>query len=195
MMCNGYLPMMNMQRSAYPTSMPYPQFANNMPSESVLRGKEFLRVEAQSQQSMYMPQEAKGLGTLSNQIRIGKLTVEQRRQKIERYRDKREKRVWRKKISYTCRKRVADQRIRIKGRFISKTEAIVLHREESKSESPDQVKVTSPENALPENLPSKIRILDNKVVSVVSMPEKVNAKKKKEVRRIFSITPNRPGAL
>lgn len=45
--------------------------------------------------------------------------------KIEKYKNK--KRNWAKKISYDCRKRVADTRLRIKGRFISKkdTEKIV----------------------------------------------------------------------
>ncbi len=38
--------------------------------------------------------------------------------KIERYKNK--KRNWQKKIAYDCRKRVADTRLRIKGRFISK---------------------------------------------------------------------------
>ena len=38
--------------------------------------------------------------------------------KIEKYKAK--KRNWAKKISYDCRKRVADTRLRIKGRFISK---------------------------------------------------------------------------
>lgn len=38
--------------------------------------------------------------------------------KIERYKNK--KRNWAKKIAYDCRKRVADTRLRIKGRFISK---------------------------------------------------------------------------
>ena len=54
--------------------------------------------------------------------KIGRLTTEQRKEKIDRYRAKRHKRVWQKRISYTCRKRVADQRIRIKGRFVSKNE-------------------------------------------------------------------------
>lgn len=41
-----------------------------------------------------------------------------RNQKIEKYKSK--KRNWKKKISYDCRKKVADTRLRIKGRFISK---------------------------------------------------------------------------
>eukprot|EP01017_Pseudomicrothorax_dubius_P051474 TRINITY_DN9914_c0_g1_i5.p1 TRINITY_DN9914_c0_g1~~TRINITY_DN9914_c0_g1_i5.p1 ORF type:complete len:181 (+),score=49.02 TRINITY_DN9914_c0_g1_i5:65-607(+) len=49
-----------------------------------------------------------------------KIRIE-RKAKIERY--KKKKREWKKKISYDCRKRVADSRKRIKGRFISKKES------------------------------------------------------------------------
>lgn len=42
----------------------------------------------------------------------------ERSMKIERYKNK--KRNWQKKIAYDCRKKVADTRLRIKGRFISK---------------------------------------------------------------------------
>ncbi len=38
--------------------------------------------------------------------------------KIQRYKNK--KRIWNHPVSYSCRKRVADNRLRIKGRFISK---------------------------------------------------------------------------
>lgn len=44
--------------------------------------------------------------------------------KIEKYKNK--KRSWAKKISYDCRKRVADTRLRIKGRFISKKVLYIL---------------------------------------------------------------------
>jgi len=46
--------------------------------------------------------------------------------KIERY--KRKKRNWQKKISYDCRKRVADTRLRIKGRFISKKDTEKIYK-------------------------------------------------------------------
>lgn len=58
--------------------------------------------------------------------RIGQLTAEERRNKIEKYLTKRKKRSWSKKISYDCRKRVADSRLRIKGRFVTKEQAVAV---------------------------------------------------------------------
>jgi hypothetical protein len=40
-----------------------------------------------------------------------------------RYILKRKSRNWNKKVSYDCRKRVADSRLRIKGRFITRDQA------------------------------------------------------------------------
>lgn len=47
----------------------------------------------------------------------------ERQLKIQKYLEKKRKRTWHKKISYSCRKKVADQRLRVKGRFISKKQA------------------------------------------------------------------------
>lgn len=48
---------------------------------------------------------------------------ETRRDKVERYLRKRKNRNWNKKISYKCRKEVADSRLRVKGRFITRVQA------------------------------------------------------------------------
>merc|ERR1711937_497897 len=49
--------------------------------------------------------------------RIGTLTLEERRARILRYRQKRHERNFRKRIKYNCRKTLADSRPRIRGRF------------------------------------------------------------------------------
>lgn len=46
---------------------------------------------------------------------------ETREVKIERYRMKKSRRIWGRKISYDCRKKVADGRERINGRFVKKS--------------------------------------------------------------------------
>jgi len=50
------------------------------------------------------------------------ISRQERDRKILRYLEKKRKRVYVKRISYDCRKRVADNRQRVKGRFISKKE-------------------------------------------------------------------------
>lgn len=52
-----------------------------------------------------------------------KVKYTERQLKIQKYLEKKRKRTWHKKISYSCRKKVADQRLRVKGRFISKKQA------------------------------------------------------------------------
>ncbi|GLT76615.1 hypothetical protein SLA2020_482670 [Shorea laevis] len=49
--------------------------------------------------------------------KLGKLSAEQRREKIHRYMKKRNERNFSKKIKYACRKTLADSRPRVRGRF------------------------------------------------------------------------------
>jgi hypothetical protein len=61
------------------------------------------------------------------QIKIlGGLTPEERQEKINRYLEKRRRRSFTKKVAYDCRKKVADQRIRVKGRFVTRKQVFEL---------------------------------------------------------------------
>ena len=61
----------------------------------------------------------------SNKV-VSVLTKEERRKKIAKFLEKRKRRIWNKKVSYDCRKKVADKRLRIKGRFVTREQAYAL---------------------------------------------------------------------
>mmetsp|Transcript_29742 Transcript_29742/g.45082 ORF Transcript_29742/g.45082 Transcript_29742/m.45082 type:complete len:306 (+) Transcript_29742:1119-2036(+) len=54
--------------------------------------------------------------------RIGIYTPAERAAIISRFQCKRARRVWNKKIRYNCRKNLADRRLRVKGRFVKRSE-------------------------------------------------------------------------
>lgn len=87
---------------------------------SSLAAKDELKLEVPS---MLAIESKKGMVIAK---RVGKLTIEERQRKIERYRAKKNLRVWEKRINYNCRKQVADKRLRVKGRFVSKEEALAF---------------------------------------------------------------------
>ena len=53
---------------------------------------------------------------------IGAYTLEERRKKLERYFAKRSRRIWNRNVRYQCRKNIAVNRLRVRGRFISREE-------------------------------------------------------------------------
>ena len=63
---------------------------------------------------------------IKSDLNIGSFSQSQRQEKIQKYLEKKRRRTWHKKIHYACRKKVADQRIRYKGRFIKKDQIIPL---------------------------------------------------------------------
>lgn len=54
---------------------------------------------------------------------LAKFFKESRQDKLNRFLKKRLLRNWGKKINYLCRKQVADSRLRIKGRFVTREQA------------------------------------------------------------------------
>lgn len=54
--------------------------------------------------------------------RVGAYTLEQRAVLVTKFHSKRGRRIWRKKIKYDCRKKLADKRPRLKGRFVTQEE-------------------------------------------------------------------------
>lgn len=59
-------------------------------------------------------------GRLDELHRIGTYSPRSRRKRIDRFLEKRRRRIWRKRIKYDVRKNFADSRLRVKGRFVRK---------------------------------------------------------------------------
>lgn len=57
---------------------------------------------------------------------VGQYSPELRRQRIDKFHEKRSRRVWTKKVKYDVRKNFADSRLRVKGRFVKKEEEHVM---------------------------------------------------------------------
>lgn len=68
--------------------------------------------------------------------RIGVYTASERAAIIARFQAKRSRRVWNKKIRYSCRKNLADRRLRVKGRFVKRTPETGASIERSDSPTP-----------------------------------------------------------
>ena len=72
--------------------------------------------------------------------KIGNLTKKERNEKIEKYLKKKNKRKWDKKINYGCRKKVADTRLRMKGRFIARKQFYATINNENNDKNMDTQK-------------------------------------------------------
>jgi len=59
---------------------------------------------------------------LNKDGRIGIYLPDARKARIAKFHSKRKMRIWRKRIKYDCRKKLADSRPRIKGRFVKRSD-------------------------------------------------------------------------
>jgi hypothetical protein len=57
---------------------------------------------------------------------VGAYSPDSRRLRVQRFVDKRDRRVWKKKVKYDVRKNFADSRLRVKGRFVKKEDEEML---------------------------------------------------------------------
>ncbi|KAM0963344.1 hypothetical protein FF1_022471 [Malus domestica] len=71
-------------------------------------------------------------------FKVGKLSVEERKEKIHRYMKKRNERNFTKKIKYACRKTLADSRPRVRGRFAKNDDFGETHRSAGSNHEDDE---------------------------------------------------------
>eukprot|EP00588_Corethron_pennatum_P012685 CAMPEP_0194267046 /NCGR_PEP_ID=MMETSP0169-20130528/1723_1 /TAXON_ID=218684 /ORGANISM="Corethron pennatum, Strain L29A3" /LENGTH=375 /DNA_ID=CAMNT_0039007847 /DNA_START=344 /DNA_END=1471 /DNA_ORIENTATION=+ len=60
--------------------------------------------------------------SVQKETKIGAYTPADRKARIAKFHSKRKSRIWRKRIKYDCRKKLADSRPRIKGRFVKRSD-------------------------------------------------------------------------
>ncbi|BFG14211.1 hypothetical protein CerSpe_004850 [Prunus speciosa] len=104
--------------------------------ESLPRGFNHEDLQALSAESQQLVNGAGNSSSLPTEIpiaedpnfKVGKLSVEERKEKIHRYMKKRNERNFTKKIKYACRKTLADSRPRVRGRFAKNDDFGETHR-------------------------------------------------------------------
>jgi len=81
---------------------------------------------ARSNSSQYSAGDQRQGSASDEKHYIGAYSPDARRKRIQRFMEKRTKRVWTKKVKYDVRKNFADSRMRVKGRFVKKEDEELL---------------------------------------------------------------------
>ena len=130
-----------------------------------------------------------------NEVVVGVYTRAERAAKIARYREKRVRRQWNKKIMYNCRKSFADNRPRVGGRFIKMKEPQQITQENISTSSNSLSSTSNPSssslnnnnnNTNEENKKTDIHIIDNNNnldLSIPSIPRINSVEIKSEPKR------------
>ena len=81
-----------------------------------------------AKQNTEFPHQTKPLNNPMSQMDrlIGPLTESERMEKVRRYLNKKRNKLNMKKFTYKCRKQVAEKRLRIKGRFVTREQAFEI---------------------------------------------------------------------
>ncbi|XP_010909226.1 uncharacterized protein [Elaeis guineensis] len=90
--------------------------------------------DLQGMNGMQAPGDSYNQEGMAIQGRVGRYNSEERKEKIEKYRSKRNQRNFHKKITYACRKTLADSRPRVRGRFARNGETEILTEPDAEAE-------------------------------------------------------------
>lgn len=105
---------------------------------------------------------------------IGLLSYQERKAKIEKYLEKKKKRNFVKKVSYLCRKAVAEKRVRLKGRFTRRA-VMEDHGENLQEEFLEKSNIIPTKKILKRNSNQKKRIGGENII-------KERKRKRKEIK-------------
>lgn len=81
--------------------------------------------------------------------KIGNLSLNERKQKLDIYFEKKKKRKWNRRVEYDCRKKVAEKRLRFKGKFVTKEQAKALITKGERVEKKQRKKRTAEKIVIP----------------------------------------------
>lgn len=103
---------------APPRGLPQSYLQRRSSAHSLLLCQHVLNSNASPMRGVLSAGDLQGMMSCADaNHRVGRYSAQERKERIERYRSKRNQRNFRRKITYACRKTLADSRPRVRGRF------------------------------------------------------------------------------